>query len=260
MKTFLVPLLGIPEDRGTLLNAIEVARIAGGHVTALLPEHGIEVARKVFEEVARERALAETQAPVSPGHVEVTLESLEVQAPGGTMEATMRGSAIYQDALLLAHSINDTNEPLQRNALEWALNAGRPVIVLPASLPQPFGSRIGIAWNASLQAAHAVTAALPWLHRAASVHVLTAATSEIQASCADDLRRYLAWHHVDATTRTCDPGSGFVGTAILKMARDVNADMLVAGAYSHARMREVLLGGVTRQILSEARVPVLFSR
>jgi len=149
--------------------------------------------------------------------------------------------------------------------------AGRPVLVLPASMgtrtPAAAPRRILVAWDASREAARALDGALPLLRAADAVELVVCETDPAGPVARDvhmaDPLPYLAGHGVQATLRLhAVPGSGrfnrdLVGEALLSMAAAGGFDLLVMGAYAHSRLRETFLGGVTRTVLAQMRLPVL---
>jgi nucleotide-binding universal stress UspA family protein len=86
--------------------------------------------------------------------------------------------------------------------------------------------------------------------------VLTAETSSTPAAAGDALVRHLAWHGIEARTVRTKP-SGSVGQALMAQAIDTGADLLVMGGYGHSRLRELVLGGVTRWMIDHGGLPVL---
>ncbi|MBL6958278.1 MAG: universal stress protein [Rhodospirillales bacterium] len=155
-----------------------------------------------------------------------------------------------------------------RNGEEWeasatlTLNAalfesGRPVLVAPSSIPETIGRKITISWNGSPEAARAVSAAIPFIAGAEQVTVVTADTDRTPVSAASELAAYLAWHGISAGTQTLSQSNQSVGEALLEKC--AGSDLLVMGAYTHSRLRQLILGGVTRHVLSAAQIPVLMS-
>jgi nucleotide-binding universal stress UspA family protein len=146
-----------------------------------------------------------------------------------------------------------------------ALNGGRPVLVVPHAGSYPHLDRHAlVAWDGSRSATRAVTDALPLLRR--SAHVTVAVFNPERqyavhgALPGADIALFLARHgvKVDVLKQTTPPELG-VGDALLSLAADLSADLLVMGAYGHLRWREMVLGGVTRTILGTMTLPVLLS-
>jgi nucleotide-binding universal stress UspA family protein len=123
--------------------------------------------------------------------------------------------------------------------------------------PGPLGERVLIAWDASREAARAVSDALPILERAASVLVVTPfGHGEVPGA---DIAVHLARHGVEATVQSIEIEQMEVGEALLSVAADRARDLLVMGAYAHSRLRELVLGGATRTVLARMTLPVLMA-
>jgi nucleotide-binding universal stress UspA family protein len=142
--------------------------------------------------------------------------------------------------------------------------AGRPVLVVPfTGAFEPTGTRVLVGWDASREAARAVGDAMPLLAGAEAVTVLTIDAEESPFGHGQipgaDIALYLARHGVKAEVeRTVSAGIG-IGNTLLSRAADYGADALVMGAYGHSRVRELLLGGTTRTVLTSMTLPVLMS-
>jgi len=144
-----------------------------------------------------------------------------------------------------------------------ALNSARPVLAIPyAGRFENPGRNVLIAWDGSMEATRAVTNALPLLRRARQVTVVLFNVSRFSGVHGQepgaDIALYLARHGVKVSV-----SSEFteldIGNALLSLAADKGADLLVMGSYGHTRFREVLLGGVTQTILKTMTLPVLMS-
>jgi nucleotide-binding universal stress UspA family protein len=168
-------------------------------------------------------------------------------------ELVLRGRA--SDLIVLSRPASAI-DVAKRLSLEAALmETGRPLLLVPPKVPTKIGSNIAIAWNGSAEAARAVGEAKPFLLNARKVTILTAAERQGEDSNPAGLQSLLAWHGIKARidkVRT----RGDVGKALLGAAKRAGADLLVMGGYSHSRVRELVLGGVTRHVLSEATMPV----
>ena len=140
------------------------------------------------------------------------------------------------------------------------LTGARPVLVVPHSGSfARIGSQVLLAWDASLEAARAVAASLPLLRRAALVSVAVFNPGPAHgARPGADLALYLARHgvQVDVGAHATDIG---VGEALLTLAADQQSDLIVMGGYGHTRLRELILGGVTKTVLRSMTIPVLMT-
>lgn len=135
---------------------------------------------------------------------------------------------------------------------------GRPVLMVPRKTVQAvLATRVGIGWNNSKEAAQAVAAARPWLREADAVTVLVTEKRANRRPSAEELVTYLKCHGVEATINLLDVRNLSVGAALLAHADDIKLDLLVVGGYSRDRLRDMVMGGVTRHLLQHARLPVL---
>ncbi|PHV38406.1 universal stress protein [Janthinobacterium sp. BJB304] len=182
--------------------------------------------------------------------------------------------ARYADLVVISqYNAKDKSPSVMRDFPAYVLlHSGRPVLIVPYAPPLPLlappaaARNVLISWNASKEASRAVTAALPLLQRAGQVHV---AIFDAQVHAAEhgeqpgaELVHYLARHGVEARLHLLDGGGvrrGDIGEALLSQAADLSADLLVMGAYGHSRLRETILGGVTRTILQSMTIPVLMA-
>jgi len=144
------------------------------------------------------------------------------------------------------------------------LAAGRPVLVVPYAFEhRPLGHRVLVAWNASREAARAVSDALPLLKRAGHVHVVAFQPERSGTAHGEepgaDVGLYLTRHGVKVTASSYENSTVDIGNQLLSRAFDLSADLIVMGAWGHSRLREFVLGGVTRTLLETMTVPVLMS-
>jgi nucleotide-binding universal stress UspA family protein len=144
------------------------------------------------------------------------------------------------------------------------LSLGRPVLVIPYSGSFPeVGKTVLVSWDASRLATRAVNDALPLLLGAKRVCVLAVnphggedGHGQIPSA---DICLHLARHGVKAEAEHLYADDIDVGDVLLDRAADIGADLIVSGAYGHARWRELVLGGVTRHLLRHMTVPVLMT-
>jgi len=150
------------------------------------------------------------------------------------------------------------------------IHSGRPVLLLPYAIgPCDPGHHVLVSWDASREAARALQLAIPLMARADSVTIAVfdtrSGTRTVADASAADPVRYLARHGIDATLTVVpvEQKRGHrrheVGDALLTLASDRAADLLVMGAYGHSRFRETILGGATRTVLEGMTVPVLMA-
>jgi len=162
--------------------------------------------------------------------------------------------------LIIAPRGDAAREMENEGAFEAALmRSGRPLLLAPSTPREELGNRVAVAWDGSAEAARAVGAAMPSLRAAETVTAITVAEEGKRGTSVEDLAHYLSWHGVQANTRTVNAEERSIGEKILGEAIHESADLLVMGAYSHNRYRELIFGGVTRYILDVCMLPVLMA-
>ncbi|WP_034298369.1 universal stress protein [Herbaspirillum sp. RV1423] len=204
---------------------------------------------KQFEETARQRGVTSVESRLT-----------EDDAAGALVL-----QARYSDLVVISQTDPTEREPGDVYDLpEYVLlNSSRPVLTIPyAGKFDNVGSNIMVAWDGSMEATRAITNALPFLKKARNVNVVLfnpSALFDIHGQQPGaDIALYLARHGVKVNVLQ-EPTDLDVGNALLSLAADTGADLLVMGGYGHTRFREVLLGGVTKTILNSMTIPVLFS-
>jgi nucleotide-binding universal stress UspA family protein len=193
------------------------------------------------------------------------VNSYEKHLADDEAESCLAMRARYCDLVILGQYNPDGNIPsIYSDLPEYVtLNGGCPVLIIPYVGSTPLKpEHVLIAWDGGQEAAKAVRNALPFLQAAKSVEI---AVFNAQQQLSDhgeepgaDIALFLARHHVQANVRQ-EQVEIPIGEALLSLAADLNADLLVMGCYGHSRFREVLLGGVSRTILDSITLPVLMS-
>lgn len=172
-------------------------------------------------------------------------------------------NARYSDVVMMSGTASDSADLIaHRYADNVVMAAGRPVLLFPDSYKWDKGfKRIMVAWDASRESSRAVHDALPLLRRADKVIVMEV-TDRDDINFRDpgsDIAKHLARHGLDVESAHSIKTEMGIGDQLLSAVVDHGADMLVAGAYSHSRLREYALGGVTRHLMTHLTVPMLFS-
>jgi nucleotide-binding universal stress UspA family protein len=171
--------------------------------------------------------------------------------------------ARYADLIVVGQPQAGDDAGVERGFAEnVALGAGRPVLIVPyAGRFDSVGRRVLIGWDAGREATRALTDALPFLARAASVQVLVVnpGIGHHGEAPGDDIALYLARHGVRVEVNVQEGVDIDVGDEILSRAADFGADLIVMGAYGHSRIREIVMGGATRTLIDTMTAPVLMS-
>lgn len=212
-------------------------------------------ARRLYDThcVAAGLPLVEADAAPVPGRFDVRFDHVTGRESD---EVTRRGR--LSDLVVVA---KPPPEPAGGNpsALEVAMfETGCPVLMVPPDPPEPFASKIAIAWDGSREAARAVRAALPLLRKAARAEIMTAQYGSVTTK-PSEVARYLGQHDIEARTWAFTPGRDPIAKELMIQCAEAGADMLVMGAYGHSRFREMVLGGATRGVIEGATLPVLLA-
>lgn len=261
--------------------ALRLADAHGASLTGLYVRHGgvsrampriatIELSEQLRSIIAAEDGSQKAaEADIIDGFLQTAraarvpaMHHIESALDGTSIVAHIVRYARTADIVVLGKPENgETVEGASNMAHDVLFGAGTPVIVVPSAPPEEAGRRVVIAWNGSREAARAVKDALPILERAEKVTVLCV-DQDSQGSnvppgraLADQLSR----HGIAAVEDNIARGGIAVGDAILSRIADLGGDLLVMGAWGHSRLREIVLGGVTKRILEHCAVPVLMS-
>ena len=191
----------------------------------------------------------------------------EWRSEQGPPAEVVRRHARYADLTVVGQgSVDDPKRyPDPFLAEDVVMDSGRPVLVIPntGSFDSAFKQAL-VCWNASREAVRAISDAMPFLQSADNVTILTVNPDKPSSGDhgeipAADIALQLARHGVKAEAESMTTDQADVGTTILDRARDLKADLIIAGAYGHSRTREWILGGVTKTLLHETAVPTLLS-
>lgn len=193
------------------------------------------------------------------------IASLERRILDADAEQALLLQSRYADLVVVSQfpSINDQAHIVTDLPEYVALHGTRPVLLVPDLYAgEPIGGQIVFGWDGSAEATRAAAAALPFLQRADKVHLAVINPDRlselVDEPVGNDMALYLSRHGIKVELvreRTERPE----GEALLALARDVGAGLLVAGAFGHSRYREWILGGVTRTLLDRTRLPLLIA-
>lgn len=214
----------------------------------------MRTAHRAFTEFCKKEGLPHAASPPAPDRVSATWrekvgsEVAEIAAEARTHDLTVVGGG-------------GTAEGLSPRALgSLILAAGRPVLLAPDKPPADFLRTVAVAWKDSPESARAVTAAMPLLSAADRVIVLTANDENDKASecidCSDSIAGNLRWHGLRAESRYVIPAGRSIPDSVVETAHEMNADLLVMGAYGRSRLSETVFGGFTQRVLGGVALPV----
>jgi nucleotide-binding universal stress UspA family protein len=286
IRKLLLPLTGTAAGEAALTTALMIARHWNAHVTALhvrvdsrdvAPLAGEGLSGAMIEEMMSatekessdrayavramfERFVARQDVMVQEAHAGAGRATASFAAVTGREEDIVAQQARLADLTIVPHP--EAGEDVSSSdALHAVLfDSGRPVLISPQVAPMTIGTRVCLAWNGTAESASSALAALPWMRRAEAVRILSADGYQRRGPAAPDLAAYLALHDVHADIVMFRSISNSVGAGLLAAAADFGCDFLSMGAYSHSRLRQLILGGVTRHVLEHANLPVMMNR
>lgn len=245
-----------PSPAQVLASLASLAPVEGATIEAL--ERGVREAATEGE--AALRAWCEREGVPLVGRPERLDETFATWTElSGEVEPLLTLAGRVNDLVLVDRPVAD--EPFTGRALDTALfSVGRPTLMIGECVPDDLLRHVVIAWNGSLEATRLIGQSVTLLHEADRVTVVHAESGRPAGTPAADLCVYLRWHGIVAQAVPVEVRQEMsVGAAILDEAERLNASMLALGAYTHSRVREFLLGGVTRHVIEKARMPVLMA-
>jgi len=273
-KDILVTLTSYPDPTpvSAVDDAVAVAAALGAHVTALSCEVHVEVPGHFISgaafglpgviagEGARSRKDAQdllAAFDAAAARAGLSRESILQKCKSFEVPDLLCEYARLRDLTIVPDSLD------RWNAEAVIFGAGRPVLILPrASRSHPFEiGTVAVAWDFSRAAARAVADAMPLLEKARKVRVVTVLNEKTldRKHSAEELSKNLARHRIDVVLDKVDAKGRAIGVVLDDYIASHGADMLVMGAYGHSRLREFVLGGATKSMLSKPRAPILFS-
>jgi nucleotide-binding universal stress UspA family protein len=268
MKSILVPLRAYDGAESALDNAITVARGFDAYVEGLVVEPVFQLA--VGEAMAAVpaydtqmlddwRAKAETvRAKFDETMAQAGIASGWHQGKGSESAVVGEYGRLF-DLIVIGRSQGDDGGEVTETCEAALFDSGRPVLLAPREAPSALGKTAVISWNGSTETARTIALGLPFIDRAEAVFVLTVEGATVPGPSGDQVAAYLGRRGIEAKAITAKPGDRSQGEAILEEADALGADLLLKGAYTHSRLRQMVFGGPTKHILSHAELPVLMA-
>lgn len=274
IKDIVVNLTPGAEDDPACRYAISLAEAFDAHVTgvsfaydppwppAITDLGGAQILRSLLEKSRADARATAAQFEAAAKRSQLSVQALTPEAsPPGAAQAIAALVRAYDLAVLKQSSSNE--DVASRDIIEAVLfNSGRPVLIVPYIQKAAFSvKRVVICWDGSRAAARAVADSLPLIAKANNVQVLTVVTGKFDENDVSgaDIAEHLARYKLRTELTRLPAPDIDVASAVLSHAADVNADLIVMGAYGHSRLRDFVLGGATRGILQSMTVPTLMS-
>ncbi|MEO0960057.1 MAG: universal stress protein [Pseudomonadota bacterium] len=283
IRKVMMPVRGDGKGDNVLRHAATLAHAHSAHIEIthcrprpedLMP-YGIPVPDFLRKQlVAQSYELADTEEAKLRGTLETYAGALDLVDDGaargtratyGWIEEVGRQVDVIKrhgrlaDIVAVAQPDRDRN--LGMSTLKAALfHSGRPVLMCPErkDQPQSLGKSIAIAWNGSAEAARAVAQSMFLIRHATRVAILSSGMDAGPGTTAEDLKSYLNMHDAEGDIVPFDAGKS-AGAALLKVSAEIDADVLIMGAYSDSHERETIFGGNTQTIVDHAKMPILLS-
>jgi nucleotide-binding universal stress UspA family protein len=273
LKDVVVNLSGATPQDFAADYAVSVAKAFGAHITGMafvyepvIPDTVMGGIPTDLIEIQREENTKSAKAAVD--RFEAAAKTAGVSAAARMLDASLAGAATTFGQIARRFDISVVGQASpERGAaeelmIEGALfESGRPLIVVPYIQKQGLKlDRVILSWDGGRMAARAIADAMPLLEHAKAVDlVIVTERGKNEEITGATMSEHLARHGVAAAVKRIAKGDIAVQDAILDYVADSGADLIVMGGYGHSRLREFILGGVTRSILKSMTVPVLMS-
>ena len=258
IRKILLP-LQLTAAAATFSMAVMVARLWRAHLAVLHTSASRDresAVRDLFERLTAEHGLAVADARPDVGEATASFSTVIGREP----TVIVAHQARLVDLIVVPHPVGDKDVPSSDTLHAVLFDSAKPVLIAPRTAPSTIGDHICIGWNGTAESASAVMTALPWLHRAEAIRILWSEDYQRRGPLAPDLEQYLAAHHLTVDRAAFQSINKMAGAGLLAAANEFACDLLVMGAYSHSRLRQSILGGVTRHVLEHATVPLLMHR
>ncbi len=149
---------------------------------------------------------------------------------------------------------------MPESVFETALfDSGRPILVVPTGFNGMVGKRVLFAWNGSTESARAISLAMPVLSGAEAIEVMSVDGAMVPGPTAAEIAESLRSHGLNVTSQNVKPDGRSAGQTIVDTAIAGSCDLIVKGAYTQSRLRQMIFGGMTRHLILNCPLPVLFS-
>ena len=222
------------------------------HVDEKADEETRRSAFAVFETFMKQRGLPESPAgSLEPGY------GWHAKAPAGDM--FLASHARIFDLTVLGRPVSGKAQPSMASLEAVLFESGRPLLIAPPDPPSSLGETVVIAWNGSTETARTVAFATPFLRNAQRIVVLMVEGWSVPGPSGDQLAASLRRWGLQVETIMSPRDRRNDGETILARAEALGADLLVKGAYTQSRLRQMIFGGATAHILAHATVPVLMA-
>lgn len=283
MRTLLVHVEDCPDLSQILKAALIVARRYGSHIEGLYvpqglpsmlplsPEGGLATAdvmasleqgaedtadrlRAVFD-----RFMADEDVAMMPIGAAIDKPSASWFEASRLTQDTLGWRGRMFELIVVGRPITGQVAP-SMVALETALfESGRPLLIVPPGNTATIGKKVAIAWNGSTETARTIAFAMPLFAGADEVAVISVEEGLVPGPSGQDIAQNLARAGIVSRTRHVHSDGRAIGEAMLAESRAFGADLLIKGAYTQSRLRQMIFGGATSHILANADLPIFMA-
>jgi nucleotide-binding universal stress UspA family protein len=279
MKTILVP----TENGSTMVSALDTALLLARKFDGCI--EGFPLRPAVADLVAMDPDSGLTMVAVKENDAELIrqsemlfrsfMDSHSVAQRAGDAQATLSWAWLNDapsghdfvgsygrvfDIIVLARPGDEWQSPSMITLESALFESGRPVLIAPPSSPRTLGTNILVAWNNSTEQARTMADAVPLLRTAERITIMTVEGATVAGPNGEQMARSLKANGITADTMTIKPaGKKSAGETILTKAEELGCDLIIKGAYTQSRLRQMIFGGTTRHILANAKLPVLMA-
>lgn len=222
------------------------------HVDEKADEEARRQSHEIFTSFLQSRGLS----PTPPGELQAGY-GWYPKAPAG--DAFLASHGRLFDLIVLGRPIAGKAVPSMATLEAVLFETGRPILIAPPKAPTSLGETVVIAWNGSTETARTVAFATPFLRRAKKIVVLTVEGWSVPGPTGEQLALSLRRNEIGAETVHAPAPRRNAGEAILARSAELGADLLVKGAYTQSRLRQMIFGGATAHVLAAAELPVLMA-
>jgi len=258
IRKVLLPLQSATTAEAAFSTAATVARLWSAHLAVL--HVSVDGSREKTIREAFSRLVTESDLLLAEPAPNLDRPTVGLTIAVGREADTVAYQARLADLIVVPHPVADELASSTHALHAVLFDSAQPVLIAPRIAPRSIGTHICLGWNGTAESASAVLSAMPWLHRAQARRILWSEDYQRRGPLAPELEEYLAEHGLTVDRAEFRPINGVVGAGLLAAANEFGCDLLVMGAYSHSRVRQLILGGVTRHVLEHATIPVLMHR
>jgi nucleotide-binding universal stress UspA family protein len=227
-----------------------------GLTMVAVKENDAEMVRQA-EEMFRSFMTLHQVAPQAGGAQGAPSFSWLDSAPSGHDFVGSHGRVF--DCIVLARPGDEWQSPSMVTLESALFESGRPVLIAPPISPRSLGTNVLVAWNCSTEQARTTADAMPLLRLAQRVTICTVEGATVAGPSGEQMARSLKMNGISAEPITLKPVKRSAGETLLAKADELGCDLIIKGAYTQSRLRQMIFGGTTRHILANAKLPVLMA-